>query len=376
MVENMLAGPTLVEGAQPLHAQVSADFHSICLQGSAAGNDRYCCMDGAVARDKHGDTMPCLFKSHRSSSRKAPSRGLSRSPSVADLKPMASTLPLRTHASLSLAESRWNSSRVLTDCQVARGRNGDTMPTMPCLFKSHRASNRKVPSRGLSRSLSVADFNPVPSPPPLRTFASATLADSRWSSSRALNDCPPKLPTEEEDSDGDLAPWSPRKTPQAKARSRASLQPASTGAYKDLPPKTVCRASLADTRWDSSRSLTDNAPKTPKSPHRKKQKDSHLRSLLGITRNVPDHESTLPPAPPADKTPSPSRHTRQSTRTSPLPLESPTCVATAPCAHNCSSGTGGKKEPRMYSESAFHHEDSIGSLDPEERRALAQGCSR
>jgi hypothetical protein len=326
--------------------------------------------------------MPCLFKSHRASSRKAPPRGLSRSTSVAKLNPMASTLPLRTLASVSPAGSRWKSSRALNDSGVAREGNGDTMPS---LFKSRRASNRKPFSGKLSRSTSVADFNPG-------TLPSLTLADSRWSSSRALNDCPPKLPMEEEDSDdssrniGELAPWSPCKTPQAKARSKTSLQPTATGAEKALPPKTLCWASLADTRWNSSRSLTDNAPKTPKSPHRKQQNDIHIGSLLGLTRDAPDNESIVPPAPPADKTPSPPRRTRrQATNTSPLPLESPTCVATVPSDHDCkamsrrseSSGTGGKKEPRLYSQSALRDEDSIGSFElVEERRALAQGCSR
>jgi hypothetical protein len=388
----MLPGPALVEGGQgatagriepqQLLAQVSADFKSICLQDSATENDIYCCMDGVVARDEHGDTMPCLFRSHRAPRRKAPSRGLSRSTSVVNLNPMTSILPLRTLASASLVESRWNSSRALKDCGVAREGNGDTMPS---LFKSHRASNRKSSSGRLSQSTSVADFNPVASTLPLRSLPSVTLADSRWSSSRALNDCPPKLPTEEENSDdrsrnvGDLAPRSRRKTCQAKARSKVSLQPAVTGAEKALPPKTVCRASLADTRWNSSRSLSDNAPKTPKSPHRKKQKDSHIRSpTLGLMRDAPDNES---PALPADKIPSPSRHTRQSTRTSPLAFGSPTSVATVPSDHDRkamsrrseSSGTGEEgEEPRLHLQSAFRDEDSIGSLELEERRALAQ----
>jgi hypothetical protein len=170
----MLPGPTLFEGhrgtrssrtePQPVLAQVNADFQSLRLHDGATGNG----MDGAVARDEHGDTMPSLFKSHRASSRKAPSRGLSRSVSVADLNPMASTLPMRKLAS----ESRWNSSRALSDCVVARERNGDTMP---CLFKSHRASNRKFSSGRPSGSTSVAGFNLVASTLPLRTLQSVTL---------------------------------------------------------------------------------------------------------------------------------------------------------------------------------------------------------
>jgi hypothetical protein len=320
-----MADPTLVEGnqgapagrtePQPLLAHVTADFQSIRPQDKNATRH---VMEGVVARDKDGNTIPCFFKSHRASSRKAPSRGLSRSTSVADLNPMASTLPLRM-------------------------------------------------------------------------VASATLAESRWHSSRALNDCPPKLPMEEEDSDdsspnvGDLAPCSPRKTSQAKTRSKTSLQPVSTGADKALPPKTVCRASLAETRWDSSRSLSDNAPKTP-SPRRKKQKDSgsHLRSLRGIMRDAPDNKSISPPAPPADKTPSPPRRTRQLIRTSSPPLESPTCVVTIPSDHNSkampckgeNSETARKQKERLYSQSAFRDEDSVGSVESEERRARAQGCSQ
>jgi hypothetical protein len=354
----MLADPTLVEGnqgapagrtePQPLLGHVIADFQSICPQDSnATGND----MEGVVAGDKHGNTMPAsLSKSNRASSRKAPSRrGLSRSASVADLNPMASTLPLRMGASTTLAESRWHSSRALNDGVV---------DTMPCLFKSHRASNRKVLSRALT---SVEDLNPIASLP------SVALADCRWSSSRALNDCPPKLPTEEEDSDdsspnvGDLAPRTPRKT------SQASLQPVSTGADKALPSKTVCRPSLADTRWISSRSLSDNAPKTPSPP----------RSLLGIMRDAPDNISISPPAPPMDKTPSPPRRTRQFICTSPLPSESPTSVATTPSDHNRKamprkgehSETARKQEQRLYQQSAFCDEAIIGSVESEERRA-------
>jgi hypothetical protein len=385
----MLAHPILVEGnqgvpagrteAQPLLGQVIADIQSIPLQdNNATRND----MEDVVARDKDGNTMPCLFKSHRASSRKVPSRGLSRSTSVRDLNPMASTLPLRTLPSVSLAESRWHSSRALTD-EVRQ---------------SYRASSRKAPSRGLSRSTSVRDLNPMASTLPLRTLPSVSLAESRWyssralndkspsrgltsvadlnpraslpsvsladlrwSSSRALNDCPPKLPMEEEDSDdsspnvGDLAPCSPRKTSQAKARSKASLQPVSTRADKVLPPKTVRRAFLAETRWDSSRSLSDNAPKTP-SIRRKKQKDSgsHLR----IMRDAPDNKSISPPAPTADKTPSPPRQTQKLIRTSSPPLESPTCVVTTPSDHNRkamprNSESARKQEQRLYSQSAF-----------------------
>jgi hypothetical protein len=362
----MLADPTLVEGnqgapagrteSQPLLAHVIADFQSICLQGNNATTSRHD-MEGVVARDKHGNTMPAsLSKSNRASSRKAPSRrGLSRSASVADLNPMASTLPLRMGASTTLAESRWHSSRALNDGIV---------DTMPCLVKSHRASNRKSLTRALT---SVADFNPMASLP------SVALADCRWSSSLALNDCPPKLPTEEEDSNdsssnvGDLAPWTPRKTSQAKACFKAPLQPVPTGADKALPSKTVCRPSLADTRWISSRSLSDNAPKTPSPP----------RSLLGIMRDAPDNISISPPAPPMDKTPSPPRRTRQFICTSPLPSESPTSVATTPSDHNRKamprkgehSESARKQEQRLYQQSAFRDEAIIGSVESEERRA-------
>jgi hypothetical protein len=222
---------------------------------------------------------------------------------------------------------------------------------------------------------------------PRASLPSVALADLRWSSSRALNVCPPNLPMEEEDSDdsspnvGDLAPCSPRKTSQAKARSKASLQPVSTGADKALPPKTVCRASLAETRWDSSRSLSDNAPKTP-SVRRKKQKDSgsHLR----IMRDTPDNRSISPPAPTANKTLPHPRRIRQLIRTSSAHLESPTCVVTTPSDHNRkamqrkgeNSETARKQEQRLYSQSAFRDEDSVGSVESEERRARAQGCSQ
>jgi hypothetical protein len=85
-------------------------------------------MEDVVARDKDGNTIPCLFKSHRASSRKVPSRGLSRSTPVLDLNPMASTLPLRTLPSVSLAESRGHSSRALTDEVRIGGRRQLTLP--------------------------------------------------------------------------------------------------------------------------------------------------------------------------------------------------------------------------------------------------------
>jgi hypothetical protein len=254
---------------------------------------------------------------------------------------------------------------------VARDKNSETVHSLfkSRLLESHRASKRKSPSRGLSRAKSAANLNPMASTLPWRTLPSATLVDSRWSSSRALNDCPPKLPTEEEDSDdsspnfGDLAPRSPRKTPQAKASSKASSQPASTGVDKALPPKTVCRASLADARWDSSRSLNDNAPKTPKSPHRQKQKDNHLRALLGIA----------PPAPPADKAPSTPMRARQSIMTSPHPSESPTCVVTSEALTIIGQCRARAKvldleniEARLSTSSTFHVEVGVGSLEPEE----------
>jgi hypothetical protein len=64
--------------------------------------------------------------------------------------------------------------------------------------------------------------------------------------------------------------------------------PLTAGADKVLPPKTV---SLADARWNSSRSLTDNAPKSPTWPSKKKQKDNHLHALLGLRRDGPDRKS-------------------------------------------------------------------------------------
>jgi hypothetical protein len=133
----MLADPILVEGnqgvpagltePQPLLGHVIADFQSIHPQDNNATRNE---MEDVVARDKDGNTMPCLFKSHRASSRKVPSRGLSRSTSVRDLNPMASTLPLRMGASATLAESRWHSSRALTDEVRSGGRRQLTLPNI------------------------------------------------------------------------------------------------------------------------------------------------------------------------------------------------------------------------------------------------------
>jgi hypothetical protein len=82
------------------------------------------------------------------------------------------------------------------------------------------------------------------------------------------------------------------------------LARASSVVTRKAPPAT-----LAETKRGSLRSLTDHAPKTPKSPCKKKQKDSHLRSLLGIRRDVPDNKSIVSPVPSVKKTSSPSIQT-------------------------------------------------------------------
>jgi hypothetical protein len=292
-----------------------------------------------------------------------PSAASSQPAPVADTK----ALPPTTLCRASLAEARWDSSRSLTDCNVE-----DKAPRSP----------RKTPQANTTTKVSsqpapVADTKALPP----TTFCRASLAEARWDSSQSLNDGNVE----------DKAPRSPRKAPQVNEPSKASSQPASTSADKVLPPKTLPSVSLADTRWDSSRSLTDcppkapgdentlseiepmtprsprktlskkaasarllktsgmsptkspsrtlakansvvtrNAPpatlaetkrdslrsltdhaaKTPKSPRKKKQKDSHLRSLLGIKRDAPDNKSIASaPAPSVYKNPSPSIQT-------------------------------------------------------------------
>jgi hypothetical protein len=261
-------------------------------------------------------SVHCLMESSGTTKRKSPSRRQSRSTSAAELSPMASSLSKRTLPSATSANSRWDLSYSSLDRWNLSCSSLDCPPTIasspdtPVLRKSQQ---KIIAGQGLSAvPLKTFEANPPseaslqPAPvadtktlPPMTVRRRAALAEARWDSSQSLNDCPPKLPIEEHDSNdsspnaGDLAPRPPRRTPQAKTPSKASSQSSSTAdADKALPPKTVYQASLADARWDSSRSFTDNAPQTPTSPSKKKQKDSsHLRGLLGLRRDAPDHKS-------------------------------------------------------------------------------------
>jgi hypothetical protein len=169
---------------------------------------------------------------------------------------MASTLPQRTLPSVTLADSRWDSSRSLLDSppkapnaedeayqentvagqvlsalahkiseanlpltgssqglstelpmvythqdvtamalRSPRKRLSEKAASMRCLSKGPEASSRKVPSRGLSRSTSVANLDPMASPLSRRM----TLADSKWYSSRSLLDSLPMAPATEDE---------------------------------------------------------------------------------------------------------------------------------------------------------------------------------
>jgi hypothetical protein len=189
---------------------------------------------------------------HRTPQAKTPSK-------VASSQPASKALPSKTLLSVSLAGTRWDSSRSLNDCPpkppaeeedyIDCSRNvGDKAPRSP-----RKTPKAKPPSKASSQTASTGVDKALP---PKTVYRSASLADARWDSSRhTLSEIDP------------MTPRSSRKTLSEKAASARSQKTSGIS-----PPST-----LAETRWDSSRSLTDNAPK---SPRKKKQKeDSHLRAL-------------------------------------------------------------------------------------------------
>jgi hypothetical protein len=131
------------------------------------------------------------------------------------------------------------------------------------LFKSTGVSTRKSPTRGISRSSSAADLNPMASSLPQRILQSESQANQNTTistSSEYMHLSPrSKQKVFAQLILSALAP----KTAEASPLSVTSSQPAAAAETKAFPPMTVCRASLAEARWDSSRSLNDSPPKLP-----------------------------------------------------------------------------------------------------------------
>jgi hypothetical protein len=213
-------------------------------------------------------------------------------------------------------------------------------------------SQPNPPSRGISRQASRADLNHMVSSVPPKTLPPVSLANARWDSSRSLNDSPPNLPVDQDqdesiDSSPEVVlvhPRSPEVGLSTPRSSRKTLSEKGPGmSASKAPPRSLPRATsvvnrkappstLAETRWDSSRSLTDAAPKTPKSTHKKKQKDRHLQAL--VTK-----KSSVPPESPVTSTPSFEPH--KSIMASPCAaFKSPTSIATPPSAQSRRSRKG------------------------------------
>jgi hypothetical protein len=297
-------------------------------------------------------SVHCLFKTpalgvsqpkapSRPNSR-PPSRGVSRSTSAADLIQMVSSQtaepkpPSRPPSrGVSRQASRADLNQMASSQTPAPG-----------------VSQPNPPSRGISRQASRADLNHMVSSVPPKTLPPVSLANARWDSSRSLNDSPPNLPVDQDqdesiDSSPEVVlvhPRSPEVGLSTPRSSRKTLSEKGPGmSASKAPPRSLPRATsvvnrkappstLAETRWDSSRSLTDAAPKTPKSTHKKKQKDRHLQAL--VTK-----KSSVPPESPVTSTPSFEPH--KSIMASPCAaFKSPTSIATPPSAQSRRSRKG------------------------------------
>jgi hypothetical protein len=329
-------------------------------------------------------SVHCLFKTpalgvsqpkapSRPNSR-PPSRGVSRSTSAADLIQMVSSQtaepkpPSRPPSrGVSRQASRADLNQMASSQTPAPGVSQPNPPSRGISRQASRAdlnqmassqtpapgvSQPNPPSRGISRQASRADLNHMVSSVPPKTLPPVSLANARWDSSRSLNDSPPNLPVDQDqdesiDSSPEVVlvhPRSPEVGLSTPRSSRKTLSEKGPGmSASKAPPRSLPRATsvvnrkappstLAETRWDSSRSLTDAAPKTPKSTHKKKQKDRHLQAL--VTK-----KSSVPPESPVTSTPSFEPH--KSIMASPCAaFKSPTSIATPPSAQSRRSRKG------------------------------------
>lgn len=138
----------------------------------------------------------------------------------------------------------------------------DTAPLSPRNSIKKGVSTRALLVNVLATENSPTTAASQKSLPP-KTFAPSALTETRWESSRSLNSTTDKAKKVE-----DTAPRSPRKSIKKAYSSRLLLAQGlqsidDAAAQKALPPKTVRMNLLADARWDSSRSLNDNAPQLP-----------------------------------------------------------------------------------------------------------------
>ena len=215
------------------------------------------------------------------------------------------TLPPTTLPLGMLAETRWDSSRSLHSNASKSSQVADTAPWSPRKAASQKSLSVQTLLTSTAPSMPmktvVLTAAPTQALPPT-TVPLCMLAEARWDSSRSLN-----IISSMTSQGADTAPRSPRKASFQKAKSVQTLMVSSAlgkpstvavptaAPTQTLPPTTVPLGMLAETRWDSSRSLNSNASKSsqvadtaPRS-HRKaaSQKSLSVQTLLAGMDSAP-----------------------------------------------------------------------------------------
>jgi hypothetical protein len=212
------------------------------------------------------------------------------------------SLPPTTVALGILAATRWDSSWSLNSKASKTSQVADVATHKDILKKAlsvHALLTSTAPSMPMKTV--VLTTTPTQALPPT-TVPLCMLAEARWDSSRSLNSIISMT-----SQGADTAPRSPRKASFQKAKSVQTLMVSSAlgkpstvavptaAPTQTLPPTTVPLGMLAETRWDSSRSLNSNASKSsqvadtaPRSPRKAaSQKSLSVQTLLAGMDSAP-----------------------------------------------------------------------------------------